>query len=83
MPDAPRPITSPPAQPFQPYDAQAGDGGGDPQTQSGAIYDAAGSLGGNWVKIRQGGRADMSTGAANPHEWPSDGASDGSAWKQT
>lgn len=84
MPDAPRPITSPPAQPWQPWDA-SNDSGGDPQSSPTQIYDAAGSTGGSepWVKIRPAGAINMSTGVSQPGKWPGDGASDGGTWKQT
>lgn len=84
MPDAPRPITSPPAQPWQPWDTSE-NSSGDPQVASAQIYDAAGSTGGAepWVKVRGGGRINMTTGVTTPEGWPGDGASDGGAWKQT
>lgn len=84
MADAPKPITSPPALPWQPYDATAG-GAPEDQTAPETIYDAAGSTGGAepWVKIQDGGAADWQTGKATAEKWPSDGTSDGSAWQQT
>lgn len=84
MPDAPNPITSPPRVPGQPYDATA-PGGGDAQTSAETIYNAAGGPGSAepWVKVRDGGAADMSSGASRPGSWPGDGASDGGKWKQT
>lgn len=83
MPQAPDPITSPPAKGFQPYDA-AESGSGDPQCASGTIYDKAGGSGPDpWVKVRDGGAIDLSTGATIPGSWPANGTSDGSAWKQT
>jgi hypothetical protein len=83
MPRVPDPVTSPPEQPFQPYDAQA-PGGGDAQSDSAAVYAAAGGGAGGdpWVKIQDGGAADFRTGRITG-DWPGDGASDGSAWKQT
>lgn len=82
MADAPKPVTSPPALPWQPYDAQA-PGAPEDQTAPETIYDAAGSAGGPqpWIKIQDGGAADAS-GKATAEEWPGDGTSDGSAWKQ-
>lgn len=83
MPDAPSPITSPPAEPWQPYDATA-EGGSDPQITPLTIYDAEGGSGsGNpWPKVREAGAID-SSGASMPGDWPGNGASDGSKWKQT
>lgn len=78
MADAPDPITSPPAQSYQPYDA----------TESGTQDSAPGSersyagtpIGRGWVKIKDGGAASPSGGISGG--WPDDGTSDGSAWKQ-
>jgi len=75
MADAPSPITSPPAQDFQPYDST------DPGQQSpedGHSYDANGT---NWKKIAEAGAANRVTGTIDGG-WPSDGASNGGAWKQ-
>ncbi len=82
MADAPRPITSPPAQPWQPYSATE-PGAAEDQVTATTIYDAAGGPGaGNpWVKIQDGG-ASNSSGEASADSWPGDGDSDGSAWKQ-
>jgi hypothetical protein len=83
MPDAPNPITSTPSQPWQPWDATES-GSGDPQTQAGTVYDAKGGSGADpWVKIRDGGQIDMSSGASQPGNWPDDGSSSAGPWKQT
>jgi hypothetical protein len=84
MPDAPSPITSPPAQPWQPHDASA-PGIADTQSTPEHVYDAAGGTGADpWPKIRQGGAADMATGAASPGDWRADGTTNNAAaWKQT
>lgn len=83
MPQAPNPITSPPAVPGQPYDA-SDSGAGDPQCAPTTIYNKAGGTGSGepWVKIRDGGAA-TDSGASQPGSWPADGSSDGSAWRQT
>lgn len=83
MADAPSPITSPPAKPWQPYDASA-PGAAEDQTVATAIYDAAGSTGGPepWVKIQDGGAADMS-GKATAGKWPGNGTSTDGGWTQT
>lgn len=84
MPRVPSPVTSPPEVPGQPYDALA-PGTLDAQSTPAQVYDAAGGKGSAeaWPKIRQGGSIDMTTGVANPHDWPGDGSSDGRDWKQT
>lgn len=83
MPRVPDPVTSPPDQPFQPYDAQQ-PGAAESQSDPATIYDAAGggSASDPWVKVQDGGAADWRTGRVTG-EWPSDGTSDASAWKQT
>lgn len=83
MANAPKPITSPPAQSWQPYDAQA-PGASEDQTAPTTIYDAVSgdSAGGPWRKIQDAGGASWTTGVANADDWPSDGASDASMWKQ-
>lgn len=85
MADAPDPITSPPALPWQPYDASA-PGAAEDQTASGTIYDSVGgdSAGGPWRKIQDAGAADWATGKTmgSGDEWPGDGASGDGGWKQ-
>lgn len=83
MADAPRPITSPPALPWQPYDATA-PGAAEDQTAPTTIYDAAGGPGGRepWVKIQDGG-ACTPEGMAVAGDWPSNGTSSDGGWKQT
>jgi hypothetical protein len=83
MADAPKPITSPPAQPWQPYDACA-PGAAEDQTAPTTIYDAAGSTSGSepWVKVQEAGACSME-GETAGGDWPGDGTSDGGAWKQT
>lgn len=80
MADAPSPITSPPAQPTQPYDATAE--GTEDDTALPDVYGANQVVNGVWPKVREGGAADWETGAIKGG-WPSDGASDGGAWKQS
>jgi len=82
MPDAPNPITAAPAASWQPYDATA-PGAAEDQTAPETIYDSVpgDTMGGPWRKIQDGGAIDM-TGKVTG-EWPGDGTSDGSAWKQT
>jgi hypothetical protein len=84
MPSAPKPITSTPPVPGQPYNA-ADPGTGATQTQPETVYNAAGGAHAAepWVKIADGGAIDMSTGAARAGDWPADGSSDGRVWKQT
>jgi hypothetical protein len=82
MPDAPSPITSPPAHPWQPYDATAA-GRAEDQTVSGTVYSGSGGSGSQaWPKIQEAGAA-SAMGEATAGSWPGDGASDGSIWKQT
>ena len=77
MADAPDPITAPPAQGFQPYDATA-PGGGDAQSAPESIYAAAGGSGAEpWVKVQAAGAV------GSPGTWPDDGTSSAGAWKQT
>lgn len=82
MPDAPNPITSPPAQPWQPYDASA-PGAAEDQIASATIYDsvAGDSAGGPWRKIQEAGAAG-SQGEAVADSWPGNGASSDGGWKQ-
>jgi hypothetical protein len=82
MPQAPDPITSPPPQPWQPYDATA-PGAAEDQVTATTIYDAVAgdSAGGPWRKIQEAGAAGAQ-GEAVADAWPGNGASDGSAWKQ-
>jgi len=83
MPDAPRPITSPPAQPWQSYDATA-PGAAEDQTAPTTIYDAVpgDSGGGPWRKVQDGG-AINAEGLASAGDWPANGASTDGGWKQT
>jgi hypothetical protein len=82
MPDAPDPITAPPAQPWQPYDA-TDPGASEDQTAATTIYDAVGgdSGGGPWRKIQDGGGASPE-GVASADSWPGDGASGSGGWEQ-
>lgn len=84
MAAAPHPITSPPPVPGQPYSA-TNPGGPEDQTAPETIYDAQGGSGAAepWPKIQDGGGCDWTTGKARAGDWPGDGTSDGSAWKQT
>jgi len=83
MPDAPNPITSPPALAWQPYDASA-PGAAEDQTAPTTIYDAVpgDSAGGPWRKIQDGGACD-SSGRASAESWPDNGASSDGGWRQT
>ncbi len=82
MPDAPSPITSPPAQSWQPYDAGR-PGAGEDQTAATTIYDAVpGDSGGPWRKIQDGGAASPE-GVASAGAWPANGTSTDGGWKQT
>ena len=83
MADAPKPVTSPPAQPWQPYDATA-PGASEDQVTAGTIYDSVSgdADGGPWRKIQDGGACD-SSGRATAGDWPGDGASSSGGWKQT
>ena len=78
MAEAPDPVTAAPA-PNGPYDATAS-GAGDAQSDAAHVYDAAGSTGGDWVKVQDGGACDMNGRVTGG--WPDDGAGDGSAWVQ-
>ena len=80
MAQAPSPITSPPAQPWQPYDATAG-GRPEDQTEPETIYDGSGGSGNDpWPKVQEAGAAD-STGKVTGG-WSGNGTSDGNVWKQ-
>lgn len=83
MPDAPAPITSPPAQPWQPHDPSAdypGDGG---QSVAEHVYDAKGGSGDDpWPKVNEGGAADWQTGKVTGG-WPGNGTSSAGPWKST
>jgi hypothetical protein len=82
MADAPHPITSPPAQSWQPYNASA-PGAAEDQIAPTTIYDAVGgdSAGGPWRKIQEAGACGPQ-GEAVAGSWPGNGTSDGSGWKQ-
>lgn len=82
MADVPAGITSPPAHPWQPYDATA-PGAAEDQVVATTIYDAvAGDAGGGpWRKIQEAGACGPN-GEATADSWPGNGTSDGSAWKQ-
>jgi hypothetical protein len=82
MPDAPNPITSPPAQPWQPYDAAA-PGAAEDQVTATTIYDAVSgdSAGGPWRKIQDAGACGPQ-GEATSDAWPGNGASSDGGWKQ-
>lgn len=82
MADAPRPITSPPAQPWQPYDATA-PGASEDQTKPETIYDAVSgdADGGPWRKIQEAGAAGPG-GEATADSWPGNGSSGDGGWKQ-
>jgi hypothetical protein len=79
MPRVPSPITSPPAQSFQPYDATA-PGTDDTAPGSERTYDANGR---DWAKVREGGKASMTDGSVVGGWEPDGGSNNGSAWKQT
>ena len=81
MPDAPHPITSPPAQSWQPYDASAS-GAAEDQVTATTIYDAVpgDSAGGPWRKIQDAGAA--SPAGETDGGWPGNGASSDGGWKQ-
>lgn len=82
MASAPDPITSPPDVPGQPYDATASGPAQASQSGSGQVYGKDGWPGPEaWPKIQDGGAANMATGETHGG-WPSDGTSDGGAWKQ-
>lgn len=83
MADAPDPITSPPAQPWQPYDPSAVSIGDDGQSVSGQVYNAKGGSGADpWPKVTEGGAADMSSGKV-AGGWPGNGSSSAGPWKST
>lgn len=82
MPDAPDPITSPPAQSWQPYNASAS-GAAEDQIAPTTIYDAVSgdSAGGPWRKIQEAGAASTATGEVDGG-WPDNGASADGGWQQ-
>ena len=81
MPNVPAPVQGTPSLPYQPWDATE-EGTADTAPGPGMVYDGnGGSDGTGWVKIKDGGSADMSSGKVTGG-WPDNGASDGSAWKQ-
>lgn len=82
MADAPKPITSPPALPWQPYDATA-PGAAEDQVVATTIYDAVAgdAAGGPWRKIQDGGAAGP-RGEAVADAWPGNGTSSDGGWKQ-
>ena len=81
MPQAPAPITAAPSLAYQPWDASE-EGTVDTAPGPTQVYDGNdGADPTGWVKIKDGGAADMSTGKISGG-WPGNGASDGSAWKQ-
>jgi hypothetical protein len=82
MPDAPKPITSPPRVPGQPYNASA-PGASEDQTAPTTIYDATGGPGAAepWPKIQEAGACGPH-GEATADSWPSDGTSSSGGWKQ-
>lgn len=82
MPDAPRPITSPPALPWQPYDTTA-PGAAEDQVAPTTIYDAVpgDSAGGPWRKIQEAGAANFATGEVDGG-WPGNGTSGDGGWRQ-
>ena len=84
MADAPAPITSPPAQEFQPYSATES-GSDDSAPGPGQVYAGNGppASGNVWTKVRDGGGASMTDGSLPGSHWPDDGTSNGSQWKQT
>jgi len=83
MPDAPDPITSPPAQPWQPHSAAAAYPGDDGQSTAEHVYDAKGGSGSDpWPKVNEGGAIDMNTGAVSGG-WPGNGTSSSGPWKST
>lgn len=82
MPDVSGPVTSPPALPWQPYDATA-PGTGDDQSASATIYDPVpgDAAGGPWAKVQEGGAADWRTGRVTDG-WPGNGTSSAGPWRQ-
>jgi hypothetical protein len=83
MPSAPKPITSPPPVPGQPYNASAPAGVPDDQSASQTVYNPAGGAhaADPWPKIQEGGAASMTTGEPTGR-WPGDGSSSSGGWKQ-
>jgi len=83
MPDAPDPITSPPAHPWQPHDASSVSIGDDGQSVAEHVYDAKGGSGADpWPKVTEGGAINVSTGAVEGG-WPGNGTSSSGPWKST
>lgn len=82
MARAPEPITSPPDQPFQPYDATAS-GAAEDQIAATTIYDSVPGdrQGGPWRKVQEAGAASMTTGEVDGG-WSGNGASSDGGWKQ-
>lgn len=83
MADASGPITSPPSQPWQPYDA-TDSGASEDQVAATTIYEpVSGDAGGGpWRKIQDGG-ASSPEGVAQAGAWPANGSSTDGGWKQT
>ena len=82
MADAPDPITSPPAQPWQPYEPQDHGPADASQSRPTQVYDAAGGTGNDpWPKIQDAGAASMETGEITGG-WPGNGTST-DPWHQT
>lgn len=81
MADVPSPITSPPSQPWQPYDATA-PGAGEDQVAATTIYDAVpgDTMGGPWRKIQDAGAS--SPEGETDGGWPGNGASGSGGWEQ-
>lgn len=81
MPDAPNPITSPPALPWQPYNAAA------PEEQESSadaetVYDELSEGGGNgnpWHKVADGGASNPA--GVSQGTWPGNGASGDGGWQ--
>jgi hypothetical protein len=82
MADAPDPITSPPAQSWQPYNASA-PGAAEDQVTATTIYDAVAGdqAGGPWRKIQEAGACGPN-GEATADSWPGNGASSDGGWRQ-
>lgn len=81
MPDTNPPVQGTPSLAYQPWDATE-EGTADTAPGPTMVYEGnQGQDPTGWVKIKDGGAADMNTGKASG-VWPGDGASDGSAWKQ-
>lgn len=82
MARAPRPITSPPDQPWQPYDAAAAAGVPDDQSAPTTVYNPAGGSGGDpWPKVQEAGAASWTTGEPDG-TWPGNGTNT-DPWTQT